>query len=136
MKTTLITGAIVALLVVLSVVQPSAAIFGSTKVYVFAAAEGADTFQAVPRALLDSVHDLRGVLAGGGLRETSHRDQARIIVQVMSREEVQGEMRVHVHVTADGHAADLTGTSVHQWKQAAIDLADQLSDWVKAHPAK
>ena len=53
-----------------------------------------------------------------------------------SREEVQGEYRVHVHVTTKGgHTADLTGTSNHQWKQSANDLVQQLSEWAKTQCA-
>jgi hypothetical protein len=47
---------------------------------------------------------------------------------------VQGEFRVHVHVTTrDGHEADLTGTSVHQWRQSATDIAKQLAAWAQTH---
>jgi hypothetical protein len=91
----------------------------------------------VPRALADSVKDLRDKIGHGLwdiLNVTDKRDAAQIVVQVTSREEIQGEYRVHVHVTTiDGHQSDLTGTSTHQWKQSADDLVQQLSEWAKTH---
>jgi hypothetical protein len=129
----------VALLLVAS--SPSYAIFGSAlKVYVYAAVKEEDTFQAIPRTLTDSALDLQIAISGGltnGLAVTHKQSNAAIVVQVTSREEVQGEYRVHVHVTTiDGHAADLTGTSTHQWKLSADDLIEQLANWAHAHHAE
>ncbi len=129
------------LTVVLAIAAPvvtAGALFGDVLVYVFAAPAGSDTFQAIPRALSDSVTDLqRWMNTGslfGGLHTTRAREKARIVVQITAREAVDGEFRVHAHVTADGHASDLVGTSTHQWKQSAGDLVDQLAAWAHAHP--
>jgi hypothetical protein len=124
---------------VLGLATPSFANFGSAvKVYIFAAAEETDTFHVIPRMLADSAKDLRPAIHAGiprnGLAVTSKRDTAAIVAQVTSREELQGEYRVHVHVTTiDGHEADLTGISTHQWKQSADDVVQQLADWARAH---
>src|ERR1700682_5247591 len=116
----------------------SAAIFGSTaRVYVYAASEETATFRVAPQALTESAQDLQAAIVGGiahDLALTTTRDRARICVRVTGRKAVQGEYRVQAHVTVDGHGADLTGTSTHQWKQAARQIADQLVAWVKAHP--
>jgi hypothetical protein len=123
--------------VLLSIAAPSYA--KNAKVYVFVAPEGRiDGFLdgAAPAPLTDSAGDLRDAITRGeynGLTVTAKRLDARILVQVMSREEVEGEFRVHAHITIDGREADLIGTSTHQWKQAARQIVDQLSAWAKAH---
>lgn len=113
----------------------SAAIFGSAvRVYVYTALEETDTFHVVPQTLTESVQDLQGAIDGGitnGLAVTTTRERALVVVRVTSREKVQGEYRVHAHVTIDGHVADFTGTSTHQWRHSAEDLTHQLSEWAK-----
>jgi hypothetical protein len=107
----------------------------SIRIFVFVAPTNApSTFLGgfASRTLADSAVDMRN--ATGSLRyitNTGKRDEAAIVVQVTSREEVQGEFRVHAHATfTDGQTADLTGTSSHQWKQGARDIAEQLAYWV------
>jgi hypothetical protein len=91
----------------------------------------------VPSTVTESALDLRGAIVGGitdGLALTSARDRARVVVRVTSREAVQGDYRVHAHLTTiDGHVADLTGTSRQQWRESAEDLAHQLAEWAKTH---
>jgi hypothetical protein len=113
----------------------------SVKIFVFVAATNdASTFLGgfASRTLVNSAEDLRNAI--GHLRyitNTGKRDEAVIVVQVASREEVQGEFRVHAHATfTDGQTADLTGTSSHQWKQSALSIAEQLAYWVHAHPTE
>ena len=110
----------------------------SAKIFVFAAATiepGSFLGGFASKTLADSAEDLRSAI--GHLRyitTTEKRDEAVIVVQVTSREEVQGEFRVHAHATfTDGQTADLTGTSSHQWKQSAGAIAEQLAYWVHAH---
>lgn len=123
----------------LAIAAPAAA--KNAKVYIFVAPEGRVeglVGGAVSAALLDSATDLRESIEGsrrGGLAFTKHRAEARIVVQITSREEVAGgELRVHAHVTLDGQDADLIGTSTHQWKFAAAQIGMQLFAWRKAHP--
>jgi hypothetical protein len=111
----------------------------NVKVYIFVAAEGtSDTFSGfTPAALRDSADDLEHAIGGSqrnGLTTTKKRAEARIVVQIMAREEVDGEMRVHGQVTVDGHTEAVTGTSTHRWVFAAYQLAGQLAAWAKAHP--
>jgi hypothetical protein len=107
----------------------------NAKVYISVQAEGADGFQAASQTLLDSVRDLRHAIKEWQyITETDRRTEAALDVRITGREEVQGELRVHVHVTTrDGLETDLTGASVHQWKQAAKDIARQLSAWAHGH---
>jgi hypothetical protein len=100
----------------LAVAVPSYA--SSAKVFVFAAPEGTpDGFlgELVPSTLNDSVKDIRLAIfdrphSGLTVRITDKRQDASIVVQVMGREEANGEYRVHVHVTIEGREADLTGS--------------------------
>jgi hypothetical protein len=124
----------------LAFVLASTASARNAKVYIFVKPTGRIeglVSGAAPASLMDSANDLWTALgeAGTGLTRTKKRDEARVVVQVLRREEVQGEFRVHVHVTLDGQDADLVGTSTHQWKLAAWQIADQLEAWAKAHPA-
>jgi hypothetical protein len=105
---------------------------------VFAAPQGTGTFQTVPRALADSVNDLRDMINGGitnGLRQTNKRAEARIVVEVTSREDVQGELRVHVHVTADGlrsdrHIGPSVETGGRRSRRPALAVGQGASDEV------
>lgn len=124
--------------VVLALALASTTSATNAKVYVFVAPQGADGFQTTPQRLTDSATDLMWEIhRARGVAFTKQQDKADLVVQVTGREEVQGEYRVHVHVTArDGHQADLTGASAHQWQQSAGDIAQQLSTWAKAHQAE
>jgi hypothetical protein len=124
---------------VLAIASPSLA--KSVKVFVFVAATiEPDSFLGGfgSRTLDDSAEDLRRAISGlRYITNTRKRDEALIVVQVTSREEVQGEFRVHAHATfTDGQTADLTGTSSHQWKQGALAIAEQVAYWVHAHPTE
>jgi hypothetical protein len=107
----------------------------NAKIYVFVAAEGTDGFQVAPRTLMDSARDLAwefGPLRG--IAQTKKRDEADLVLQITSREEVGGEFRVHAHITTrKGHESELTGLSTHQWKYCAEDIAKQLAGWARAH---
>jgi hypothetical protein len=132
MKAALLTVACVALLA-------STASAKNVKVYVFVTKTGATAGLLeglAPAALMDSAGDVASAVNGfsTGLTSTTHRTEARIVVEVVGREEVQGEFRVHAQVTIDGRAVDVTGTSTHQWKHAAAQIVEQLEGWVKAHP--
>jgi hypothetical protein len=111
------------------------------KIFVFAAPERpADSFleAAIPAALADSAGDVRRAIKDeiGGRYLTDRRADAAVLVQIMGREEVSGELRVHAHVTTrDGRATDVTGTSTHTWKQSGKVVGDRVTRWVKANEA-
>ncbi len=109
------------------------------KMYVFAEPNVSDsrTGDQVPATITDSVEDLRRALRlmrmdpityGYGRRWlTDKRSEAEFLVRLTGREEARGEYRVYVHLTTrDGRQVELTGTSAHQWRQSADDLATQL----------
>jgi hypothetical protein len=105
------------------------------RVYVYVEPAGPIGFQVVPRPLMDSARDLRAVLDGGSspLYFTPKPDKAAMRVEVTGREEVDGEYRVHVHVTTHDGGQDLTGTSTHQWKECATELVRQFVAWAQTH---
>jgi hypothetical protein len=108
-------------------------------VYVYVEPAGPAGFQVVPTPLMDSAKDLRAALDGGGspFYFTPKPEKAAIRVEITAREEVDGEYRVHVHVTTrDGSQADLTGTSTHQWKLCATELIRQFVAWAQTHPGR
>lgn len=130
---------ILALLAATSVsAQPSP--ISRVRIYTFAApvAQAGDLFGgSIPAALADSVDDIKVALEYGRFYRfnTKSREEAAIVVEVVGREVADnGEYRVRVHVTmVDGRESDLTGTSTHQWKQAAKQIADQLVAYAKTH---
>ncbi len=123
----------------LATAAPSAAIGAKTKVFVYTAVVNPDNGFGgfVPPALRDSVNDIQGafwqILR---LTNTKTRAEAVMIVEVVGREEVAGEFRVHVHITYDGREADYTGTSIHQWSRAAEAVAFQCAHWIHDESAK
>jgi hypothetical protein len=135
-------GAILAV-VLLLVTTPSYAA-KHFKVFVFAGAEepgGSFLGELVSARLADSVTDIRRRIPRrqmpyvDWLVLTNTRADAAILVQVVGREELDGEYRVHVHVTIGDREADLTGSSTHQWKKSAEQIVEQLTNWVEAHQA-
>jgi hypothetical protein len=85
----------------------------------------------------DSVMDIARVFNGdfgwGVMKLVTKREKAKIFMQVVGREEVNGNYVVHARATFKDHTFDLTGTSVHQWKQSADQIARQLADWIKVN---
>jgi hypothetical protein len=132
MKAALLTVA----LVLAIDVPASAGCSGKTKVFVFTApVNAADPFGGfVPATLRDSVQDIREAIGQIlNLKTTKTPADATPIIQVLSREEAQGEFRVHVHITYDGHETDMTGTATRRWHEAGETVAYQCSHCVKAH---
>jgi hypothetical protein len=121
----------------LSVAVPSYA-SNDVKVFVFAVAEGTDNFltQSPSPPLAASVGDIRRAIQDArGVTDTPQRKDAVIVVQVVGREEVNSEYRVHGQVTMiDGRTKALTGTSTRQWRQSARQIVQQLTNWVNANP--
>lgn len=110
------------------------------KIFVFASPPiASDQFLGgfVSPALADSVDDLKSSMKHTDVFRnwgTNKREDAAFFVEVVGREEVNGEYRVHVKVTSrDGRSASITGASVHQWKQSADRIATQIITWVKAN---
>jgi hypothetical protein len=119
----------------------------SVKVFVFAGpasqpARLADGFvdpSGTDHTLADSVTDIQYAVRGlrfRGLKSVDTRKRATLLVQVVGREEVNGAYVVHVRATFKGHQFDLTGAAAHQWRHSAQQIADQLSDWVRANQVR
>jgi hypothetical protein len=118
-------------------------------VLVYAAADAPvqrDGFADVPtrvptRDLTDSVYDIARVIyaknfdiAGRRLRLVKKKnEQAMISLRVVGREEVNGNLIVHVEGTFQDHPFTLEGRSTHQWKQSAEEVVNQLVLWGMAN---
>ena len=112
----------------------------SIKVFVYAAVPpvvSRDGFTDVPPpnpGADDSVNDIKRVLRQTtGVTPEKRKEEAAILLRVVSREEVKGHYLVHAMGRFQEHDFELTGSSVHTWKQSAEQIVDQLKEWTKAN---
>ena len=93
-------------------------------------AEGSDSVRDIQHAIYDK-SGLSGVM-----RLVRVRSQADMIVQVVGREEVNGACVVRARGIFKDHDFELKGSSTHQWKISAAQIADQLADWISANRSR
>lgn len=99
-----------------------------------------DPAPAANAAIQDSVMDIARAFnkefGWGDMKLVTKREKAKIFMQVVGREEANGTYVVHATATYGDHTFNMTGTSTHQWKQSAAQIAQQLQDWIKANRDK
>ena len=117
------------------------------RIFVYTAGPATGVPAADEQGRLDSVEDLRDILAHrkSDFTLVSRAEDARVVVEVMNREQrdvPEGgfggasmtrfrETIVRLRVRAGEKESELKGVGRPSWKSAAKDAADRLAKWVR-----